>query len=390
MIENIDVNDAIDLFKDKWKTNDIEMTPLHQANNRVLAETLYAKQSLPVVRASSMDGIAIKGDNYQENVSNWVLRKDYVRADTGDDFSDEFDTVIAIENVDLKVNSISWKGKIEFEKGMNIRPSGSLIEKDTLLLEKGSRISPTNLSLLAMGNHLEISVYKKPRVVFIPTGSELVKLGDSINRGQNVDSNSVMVKALLEEFGAEAVIYPIAKDDPKLLKISIDKALGEGDIVLINGGSSKGEQDFSLRFLEQEGKVYFHWAQCGPGRPVALGKLKNKAVFVLPGPSYGCFNVMQWLINPCIRHLTGDTDTYRYKVKAKLKAPIKAPTHFKFLLGADVEKTENGELLVTLLSFKEHGLSGCLRANGFVHTSPDMELSCVGSEIEVTLIKQVE
>ena len=161
MIENIDVNDAIDIFKDKWDTNDIEMINLDQASNRVLAETLYAKQSLPVVRASSMDGIAIKGDNYTEDVSHWVLGKDYVRADTGDDFSDEFDTVIVIENVDLDNDKLAWKGKIEFSKGMNVRPSGSLIEKSTILLEKGSRLSSTNLALLAMGNHSEIPVYKK-------------------------------------------------------------------------------------------------------------------------------------------------------------------------------------------------------------------------------------
>ncbi len=389
MIENIDVEQAVEIFKGQWDVRKKEIISLIDANKRILAETLYAKETIPTVRASMMDGVAITGDNYTRDTSEWILGEDYVRADTGDDFPDKFDTVIAIENVNIEGGKLTWKDEFDFKIGMNIRHRGSTIEEDTLLLEKGTCLNSTNLALLAMGNHAEVLVYKKPKVVFIPTGSELVSVGSEISRGKNIDSNSIMVKSLLEEFGSQPILYPITKDDPKSLTETVNRALNEGDIILINGGSSKGEEDFSLRLLEQVGEVYFHWAQCGPGRPVAMAKVNDKPIFVVPGPAYGCFNVMQWLIGPCIRHLVGNRDSYQYKVKAKLKEPIKAPIHFKFLLGANVESDENGELLVTLLSFKEHGTPACLRANGFVHTNSNMKLSQVGSEIEVNLIKPV-
>lgn len=389
MIKNIDVDKAVEIFKSEWKVNDVEIVLLDKANRRVLAETLYAKDSIPVVRASMLDGIAIKGDNYSDDPSDWVLGKDYVRADTGDDFPDEFDTVVAIENVNMVDGKLSWKGDFEIKKGMNVRHRGSSIKENTILLEKGSRLNATSLALIAMGNHREVPVYKKPKVVFIPTGSELINVGNKVLRGKNIDSNSVMAKTFLEEFGVEPIMYSITKDNPEFLKVALEKAITEGDMVLINGGSSKGEEDFNIKLLESMGEVYFHWAQCGPGRPVAMAKVKDKPVFIVPGPTYGCFNVLQWLINPCIRYLLGNREPYKYKIKAKLKQPIKAPINFKFLLGANVEIDEDGELVVTLLSFKEHGVLDCLRANGFVHTSPDMKLSEVGSEIEVNLLKPV-
>lgn len=389
MIENISVQEAIALFQSQWQPQNTEIISLEEANTRILGDTLYAKESIPVVRASMMDGIAIKGENYTKDPSHWVYGKDYIRADTGDDFSDDFDTVIAIEKVTMENGKLSWKEDFAFEKGMNVRPKGSLIEEHTPLLEKGSRLNATDLALLAMGNQRKVPVYRKPKVVFIPTGSELVSVGTKLSRGENIDSNSFMVRVLLEEFGVVPILYPITKDEPESLRVAMKKAVREGDMVLVNGGSSKGEEDFNLRLLEEMGEVYFHWTQCGPGRPAAMAKIKDKPVFIIPGPAYGCFNVMQWLIGPCIRYLTGVQEPWHYKIRAKLKEPIQAPTHFQFLLGAQVERNEEGNPLVTLLSFKKHGVPACLKANGFVHTKPGMKPFEVGDVIEVNLLKPV-
>lgn len=289
----------------------------------------------------------------------------------------------------MEDGKLSWREDFPFEKGMNVRHRGSTIKENTLLLEKGSRLNATALALLAMGNHGEVKVYKRPKVVFIPTGSELVGVGTKLSRGENIDSNSPMAEVLLEDFGAVPILYPITKDDPESLRAAVKKALKEGDMVLINGGSSKGEEDFNLRILEEMGEVFFHWTQCGPGRPAAMAKIENKPVFIVPGPAYGCFNVMQWLIRPCIRHLTGAQEPYYYKVKAKLKESVQAPTHFQFLLGAQVERSEDGDLLVNLLSFKKNGVPDCLKANGFVHTKPGMNPFQAGDEMEVNLLKPV-
>ena len=60
-----------------------------------------------------MDGIAVKssaffdeesGEEKIPDTEKWVLGKDYVRADTGDDFDDAFDAVIAIEMTELLEN----------------------------------------------------------------------------------------------------------------------------------------------------------------------------------------------------------------------------------------------------------------------------------------------
>ena len=95
--------DALAMLFERWApARRTETVPLSEAAGRVLAEDQLADWNIPVVRASAMDGIAVRADRFRNGVpdtSGWVIGKDYVRADTGDDFPDEFDTVIAIEDV---------------------------------------------------------------------------------------------------------------------------------------------------------------------------------------------------------------------------------------------------------------------------------------------------
>ena len=91
-----------------------------------------------------------------------------------------------------------------------------------------------------------MEVYRKPRVAFLPTGSELVPLGAPVGRGQNIDSNSVLAQAMLTEMGAEPLCYPIVPDQPEALAEALEQALQAADVVLLNGGSSKGAEDYQL------------------------------------------------------------------------------------------------------------------------------------------------
>lgn len=394
---NVSKEEAMQLYLEHWPDiMDEEWVPLGEALGRVLSRAQTAQQSIPVVRASGMDGVAVASarcpGGRPSDSESWQLGKDFVRADTGDDFPDEFDAVIPIEKVSIGLDGKGLKVDegVLVEKGMSIRPKGSLVQAGQLLVDAHHRLNATDLAVLAMGNIAEVPVYRRPVVAFIPTGTELVAPGGVVPRGANIDSNSFMARPLLEEYGAEVHMYPIVRDEPLALEEKLSQAHEACDLILLNGGSSKGAEDFALRLLEGKGKVLFHWTQCGPGRPAALATYLGKPVVVVPGPPYGCLNVLHWLIRPMIAHMLGLPKAPVYTVKATLTEPVDGPKTISFLLGANITRNEIGQVEAHLMSFKQHGALTCLAAEGFVHTTQGQAGWKAGDEVEITLLRPVD
>ena len=113
--------EAMDLLLENWAPRpETELVELEAAEGYVLAENQYAVFSIPVVRASGMDGIAVRYDDFAEGIpdtSGWIEGREYVRADTGDDFDDAYDTVIPIERVTiLEQGGLSLDADVKIEK----------------------------------------------------------------------------------------------------------------------------------------------------------------------------------------------------------------------------------------------------------------------------------
>lgn len=107
-----------------------------------------------------------------------------------------------------------------------------------------------------------MAVRRRPRVAFVPTGSELVPVGSPLGRGQNFDTNSLMAAQLLREMGAEPVISPILRDELPLLRQKLEELLKEADVVILNAGTSKGGEDYCAALLEENGALFHGWLQC--------------------------------------------------------------------------------------------------------------------------------
>ncbi len=129
-----------------------ECVPLTKARGRIVSRDACAVNTLPIVRASAMDGIAVRSADFADgaipDTSGWVRGKDFVRADTGDDFPDEFDAVIRIENAEILEQGVRLTIRPEEVKpGFNVRPSGSLIREGELILPKGHLVTPPVASI---------------------------------------------------------------------------------------------------------------------------------------------------------------------------------------------------------------------------------------------------
>ncbi|MDO5696045.1 MAG: molybdopterin molybdotransferase MoeA [Eubacteriales bacterium] len=387
----VSFEEAVEMFIETWPgQSSVEMVATADALHRVTARDYVSTVNVPVVRASMMDGVAFSFDRFQtKDMSDWRLGEDFVRADTGDDFPDQYDTVLPIEAVRIGPSGrgLSLIDDMQIVRGMNIRPCGSLVAEGAPIVPAGRRLTATDLAALAMGNVGTVAVRKRPVVAFIPTGSELVSVGTALQRGQNVDANSILAEHLLRSFGAEPVMYPVVRDEPEAIMAAVRTARASADIVIVNGGSSKGEEDFGVRLQAEYGRLLFHWSEAGPGRPVALASVDDAPVIVVPGPVYGCFNVLHWFLYPIIRYRLQEHGEPYHRIRAVLTNAPDAPADFRFLCGVRLEKGETG-YQATLLSFKQDGTIPCLTADGFVHTIPGVRWH-VGDEIEVNLLRRI-
>lgn len=382
--------EALKRFFDEWTPSvEIETVSIMESLRRTLAKDLYSQVTLPMFRVSSMDGIAVKSSAFQNgkpDTSHWKEGIDYVRADTGDDFPDDYDAIIMIEDVEWKENGeLVLHNKKPVEPGSLTRAAGSTIREGDLLLKKGTVIRPTDLSVIAMGNHSEVPVVKQPVVAFIPTGSELVKVGSDIKRGDNIDTNSYMVKAQLEEMGAKVISYPIIKDNKAQLEAVFNDALAQANMVIINGGSSKGGEDFNVHLLKEKGHVICHNVAAVPGRPITLSLFDNKPVINIPGPCLAAYFGTDWCIRAILdRWFLGRTRIV-HTIKATLTKEVDNGGPVQILRRMNVSQDEQGQYLLTPCDMKD-GQAHMMSSNAQYVSSFFEESHGIGEELEVEII----
>lgn len=381
------------LFRQWHPVSQTETVPTAQALGRVPVLDQYSQVSIPVVRASAMDGVAVSAARFQggpPDTSGWQEGEDFCRADTGDDFDDRFDAVIPIEQVRLTPGGglvLDWEEPLE--PGKNVRPRGSTIQAGEPLARGSRQLRPFDLACLAMGGVTEVEVYRAPRVAFLPTGSELVPLGAAVERGRNIDSNSLLAQGLLLEMGAEPLCRPIVPDCPDGLAAALDRALAEADIVLLNGGSSKGAEDFNARLLEQRGRVLFHGVAAAPGKPMCVALVEGKPVINLPGPPLAVLYGMDWCVQALVCRMLHRPMPVRPTIRATLTEAIHAPSDMEILCMMEVQNGPDG-YLTRQKPWRGGSVADALGAGAIYITQLGRGCCMPGEVLELTLLRGAE
>lgn len=387
---------ALELMKERWRpAPGREVVALEEALGRVAAEDLRAVNTLPVFRASCFDGVAVRSADFQNGLpdtSAWVKGRNFVRADTGDDFPDEFDTVIAIEDVILdKLGGLRFAEGFAFDpEEETVDPAGTIVKEGALLVPAHTRITPELTASLAMGGVAWVPVLRRPRIAFIPTGSELIPPGAIPQRGQNVETNGLMLTGLLNRRGAEVIRHPIVRDDAAALERAMDEALSCADLVLINGGSSRGEEDFNSHMLERRGSFFRHGVKAVPGRPVGFAIVDGKPVINVPGPVAAAYLAEHWCLSALVCHWYGLPDPQYPTVRAVLDKPLKKRPGFEMIARVALRRTPGGYAAAPL-SWGDDGIPGLLlHTDGFVNVPLEVDALPAGAEVEVELLKSPE
>ncbi len=385
---------VLETLLQRWDpVSQTETIPVEAALGRVLTRDQYAQATIPVARASAMDGVAVCAVRFGQGMpdtAGWKLGVDFCRADTGDDFDDRFDAVIPIERVQIsEKGQLTILGDMQVRPGDNIRPRGSAIRTGELVARKHRQLRPFDLACLAMGGIAQVEVYRRPRVAFIPTGSELVPLGAPVGRGQTIDSNTLLAQAMLTEMGAEPLCYPIVPDQPGALAEALEQALQAADILLLNGGSSKGAEDYNARLLEERGAALFHWVAAAPGKPLCVGLIQNKPVINLPGPPMAVLYGMDWCVRAMVHRLLHKPMPRRQTIQGILTEPIQPPKDMEILCMMEVQPTQEG-YLVKQKPWRGGSMADALGAGAVYVTELGREVCPAGETLEVTLLRGLE
>lgn len=156
-------------------------------------------------------------------------------------------------------------------------PKGREMVKGQVLFETGEQLNAIKLGVLAAVGKSEILVTPRPRVVILPTGDELVAIDATPGPGQIRETNSTVLAGLVRTHGADAIVRPVARDEPEALRQAILDALTDRpDILLICGGVSAGKRDLVPDVLASIGvTTLFHKVRLRPGKPLLFGTIES-------------------------------------------------------------------------------------------------------------------
>lgn len=293
------------------------------AADRVLSDDIIANGNVPEFNRSTVDGYAVKSSDTHgasESIPSFLTLLGEVRmgektevkissgesiyVPTGGMLPEGADAVIMIEHAEkLDDSTLMVYKPLPF--GENLILKGDDIKEGERIIEKGKRLTPQDIGVLAALGISKVRVYKKPKFFIISTGDEIVDINEELTIGKVRDISSYALYAQITKLGGEVIGRNIVKDDFELLRNSMDKALDISDIVIILGGSSVGTRDYTSKVINSfnGNGVFIHGVSIKPGKPTIIGEGKGKAIFGLPGHPASSIIVFKVFVEYFIKQL---------------------------------------------------------------------------------------
>ena len=274
---------------DRFSNNNItgENIDVENAYFRTLSREIRAKRNIPSFSTSAVDGIAVRAEETMgaRDVSPKILQlgKDFEYINTGFKLPGQYNAVIMIENTE-KIDNSKVRIRSAISPRENVRMVGEDIHEGDIIFYQGEYLTPEHISVLVSAGIKTVSVKRKIRFAFIPTGNEITY--DSADMTKIIESNSRIIKGNIEKWGGIIDVYNVVPDDYSLIKNSIIKAYKDHDVVVVGAGSSHGTKDYTSSVLEDIGRLIVHGTNLRPGKPVILGEVEGKPFIGLPGYSY--------------------------------------------------------------------------------------------------------
>jgi molybdopterin molybdotransferase len=395
--ERADVEQVTDFLRDHTARLPAEPVDLLACAGRVLAADLRSEVDVPDFARSAMDGYAVRGEDTfgasaYEPISLEVVgqalpgaphagrveRGTAVRVMTGAPLPDGADAVAIAECCEERDGRVAISEAFAPQK--NIGAIGEDIRAGDLLLRAGRRVRAQDAGLLAsVGIRAPLCV-RRPRVRLIVTGDELLPAGSRPAAPRIVDSNSVVLRALIARDGGELLPFEILPDRPERIRDALRAR--DADVAIVSGGSSVGSEDHAPRLVAELGSLDFHGISMRPSSPTGVGRIDGRLVFLLPGNPVSCLCAYEFFAGPSVRALGGRSRAWPHRrVRLPLARKISSAVGRTDYVRVAIERAQAIPISTSGASI----LSSTVKADGCVIVPRELEGFREGGEVEVLL-----
>ena len=277
---------------------------------------------------ASMDGYALDFEiTIKADITNpLVLQKEhqFLRVNTGDPIPSWANAVVMIEDVEETGPAITIRKPLHLWQ--NVRLTGEDIIEGEMLLPTNYLIRTIDAGMLISSGILNVTVKRKPRLLVIPTGKELVDLFDPdpphTGSPNLIDFNSYTLTGLAQEMGFDACKGSTARDFEDLCAI-LENDTKSFDVTIVIAGSSSGTEDFTETAINQLGRVLFHGIAIMPGKPTLFGLVNGKPVVGIPGYPVSAMIGFETLLKPIYDKITATKSSFH---EIRVLAPFHLPS----------------------------------------------------------------
>lgn len=375
---------------------------LQQSLGRVLATPVAADVNVPSFPKSFVDGYAVRSEDVRQapvqlNVIGVVGAGSSqgsrlgagqaVQIMTGAPLPVGADAVQMVERTrQLSPSAVEILEPVGM--GENIALEASEVKKGSQVLQRGTRIGPVEVGVLASFGQSQVDVYNAPTVAVISTGDELVDIDEKPEFGQIRNSNAFTLWAQCRDLGLEAAMFPVAPDNPERIRSTFREGL-KWDLLIFSGGVSMGEYDYVHRVLGDEGvELFFHKAAIKPGKPLLVGRKGDQMIFGLPGNPVSAFVTFELFVRPAVRCWMGFRRLHLQKVSGKLLARVTQRPGRKYFKPASTLWSQTSFQVNPIETKGSADLTGFAAANSLVTIEKDVASLEQGETVEVLLLNR--
>lgn len=407
MTNLLTVEEALAKVLEPIKTLGIERVDLLSALDRIIAENITAPMDIPLTDNSAMDGYAVRAiDTQKASIDSPALLKviedlpagylakskvgegEAIRIMTGATIPEGADSIVMVEVTKSEGELVKiFKAA---KSGDHIRAKGEDLKTGDLLITQGTKLTPAEIGVLASIQRPFVKVSRKAIVSILSTGDELVEVEEAVSPGKVVNANSYSLAALVKSAGATAIIQPIARDNEKEIRASIEQALA-ADFIISSGGVSVGDYDYVKPVLEALGTDLRFWrVSVKPGKPLAFGLLAGKPYFGLPGNTVSSMLSFLLFVQPALKKAMGFLPPWDApKIKVILDTDARSKGDRRTYLRANIHYNQ-GNFYAHLASKQGSGvLSSMLGANALVILEEGIKEIKKGQEADALVIGEI-
>jgi len=375
--------------------------PITQALNYVLAQDVASPLNVPNHDNSAMDGYAFAIASLQQNKTLTMVGRsmagapfqgecklgECIRIMTGAKMPACCDSVEMQENVQVDLISITFlKDKA---LGSHVRNAGEDIQLGQHVFNQGHKLSAVDIGILASLGISDVKVYRKVKVALIATGDELKLPGQALTSGDIYESNSFVLRGMLEKLHIDVLDFGIIEDDFDSIKAAFVSADNQADAVISSGGVSVGDADYTKTVLDDLGEIGFWKIAMKPGKPFAFGTLPNSVFFGLPGNPVSALVTFHQLAIVALTKMQNAQVLKRTNLQVKCISELKKSSGRMDFQRGVLSVNEQGENVVESTGSQGSGiLSSLARANCFIVLPSEQGTVKAGEMVTVQLFDQ--